>query len=187
MPARSQPRQCLAVLAECAEILGWQGIMVDRVLVYGERITVVVDVDANAHAKRVISGWDPVLDRSTLASWHRIPELWADVPPRVVKLVGVLGHYTSWRRAMAGPGSFRGFCATAFLLDREPTDECLITALWHGVGVLHEAENGAVRLVQQGLDGPAPKARYSATRRYAEELIYRRLLDDDLLPNPGAR
>jgi len=172
------------VLLDCVDALGWRGVVIDRMRLYGQVVTVVAAVDRPAHQQRVHQGWGPVLDRVTLASWDRIPELWPQVPPRAVRLVGALGRYRTWRQGMSGAGRLRGFCATAFLTDREPDDQALLTALWHGVGVLTRTACGGVQVRQHGLDGPAPKARYGALLRWAEEAVYRRLLVDDVLDGP---
>jgi hypothetical protein len=124
------------------------------------------------------------VDVATLDSWDRVPELWPAVPPRVVRLVGILGRYRTWRQGMAGAGSLGGFAATAFVVDRDPGDEGLLNALWYGVGVLRSTPDGGVQLVQPGHHGPAPTSRYGALRRESEELVYRQMLVDGVLTGP---
>ncbi|GAA3519777.1 hypothetical protein [Actinocatenispora rupis] len=172
------------LLLDGIDALGWTGTVVDRVRMFGERVTVVATVDHQAHADRVASGWAPVMDAATLTSWDELPELWPTVPPRVVRLVGICGRYRTWRGGMAGAGRLSGFAATAFLVERDPGDEGLLNALWYGVGVLRAAPDGGVRLVQSGHNGPAPTSRYGALRRESEEIVYRRLILDGVLTGP---
>jgi hypothetical protein len=180
---RSEPDP---LLASCASVLGWSGFVLERVRLFDQRVTVVAEVDEAAHSTRVEAGWGPVLDRMTLACWEELPELWPSVPPRAVRLAGVMCRDTAWRRALTRAGGFIGFCPTAFLLDGEPDQECLVTAHWYGVGVLRAAPADSVRLVQPGREGPSPTSRPSAITRFAEEQVYQRVLADGLLSAPRA-
>lgn len=175
------PVESHALLEACASVLGWQGHAVDRICLFGDEVSVVAEVDDAAHEQRAASGWGPVLDRVTLASWEDIPELWPTVPPRAVRLSGVMCQGSSWRRSLPLAGSYRGLAATAFLLDVEPSDDCRLSAHSYGVGVLHHTPDGGIRLVQPGLAGPVSTSRATATTRFAEELVYQRLVDDGLI------
>jgi hypothetical protein len=172
------------LLLSCVSLLGWSRLVLRRVRLFDQRVSVVAEVDKAAHAARMASGWGPVLDRTTLACWEELPELWDAVPPRAVRLVGVLCRDRAWRRALARSGGFIGFCATAFVLDSEPDDQCLATAHWYGIGVLRAGQEGTAELVQVGRDGPSLTSRPSAITRFAEEQVYQRILDDGLISAP---
>lgn len=170
------------VTVSCASALGWTGLLLDRVRLFGQWVTVVAALDEAVHVARAASGWGPVLDRTTLACWEELPELWPEVPGPAVRMVGVLSCDTAWRRALTTAGSFIGFCATAFALDGPPVQECLLTAQWYGVAVLRLSD-GSAELIQPGRSGRSPTSRPSAITRYAEERLYQRVLDDGLAPS----
>jgi len=174
-PGTTPPGRGVAGLAAVA--LGWRGLVVEGVSLFGERVTIVAGVNQGAHEQRVTSGWGPVVDRMSVAMLWEWPEYRAVVSPVTVE--GVLARGRRWQRALAKAGGFVGFCSTAILLDQEyePNQHCLVTAHWYGVSVLRLAQ-GVPVLVQPGRDGPVETARPSALSRWVEELVYARLLQD---------
>lgn len=166
-------------VGRAAEVLGWGGVVVEDVKLLGLQITVVAEVDQQVHANRQATGWGPITDRMTLAMWEDWPE-YAMVPPSAVRLTGFLARGRRWQQAMARVGGFVGFGSTAILLDpdRTPTPVCTMTAHYYGVAITQCTPNGDVDLVQEGRQGPVCTARPSAISRWAEELVYQRILDE---------
>lgn len=173
--------------AEAASALGWDGVVVHDMRLFGQRVAVVAEVDRQAHERRLAAGWGPVIDRMSIALWQW-PEQRAAVPPHVVQLNGIIAGGKRWQRVLASAGGFVGFCSTAILLEQEhvPNRHCLITAHLHGVAVLRSgSEPDSVVLVQSGRQGPVPTARPSVVSRWVDELVYQRLVDDGLLTASG--
>ncbi|WP_052120791.1 hypothetical protein [Amycolatopsis sp. MJM2582] len=170
-------------LSRAAKVLKWPGITIDEMQLFSQRVAVVAEVDSHAHDERVASGWGPVTDRMAVALWEW-EESRATMPPAVVTLRGVIARGQRWQRVLAAAGGFVGFCSTAILLDQshEPNQHCLMTAHMHGIAVLRSSQPGECpHLAQVGRVGPVATARPSTLSRWVEELVYARLLDDDLL------
>ncbi|MEU5690326.1 hypothetical protein [Actinosynnema sp. NPDC020468] len=151
------------------EALGWAGVLVPGVRLFGVTADVVARVDARAHARR--SG--PVLDRDVLATWEW-PE--ARREPEVVRLVGALCANRSWRRARTEAVRLGGFCATAVVLADAP-EECLLECAYAGVGVV---VGGEVLVTPR--PGRVDGARRRTLDRWVEEVVYERLLTLGLAP-----
>lgn len=165
----------LAVRNEVAtDALGWSGVLVPRMKVFGVPADVVVRVDHAAHAVRRASGRGPELDRDVLATWEW-PESALVRAPEVVRLVGALGVGSTWRRALAAVARLDGFCATAIAVDHAD-EECRVECGYLGVGLVMDG-----RLVDSGRAGRSPKARRRTLDRWVEELLYERLLTDGAL------
>lgn len=153
---------------EAVAALGWVGTWVERVVLLGVRVDVVVRVDAVAHAARRAG---PVLDRDVLATWE-----WPEAvrEPEVVRLVGVLAAGAHWRRALGDAVRLSGFCPVAVVgVDDE---RCRLECAYAGVGLVVD---GAV--VVEPRDGRAVGARRRTLDRWVEEVVYQRLIVDGVL------
>ncbi|MCP2170045.1 hypothetical protein [Goodfellowiella coeruleoviolacea] len=174
-------------LVQAARLLDWDGTVVERMALFGQRVAVVATVDWQAHAARVTAGWGPVTDRMSIAMWEEWAEQHGTVPPPVISLTGVLAQGKGWQRVLSAVGGFVGFGSTAILLhqDHAPNRHCLITAQLHGVAVLRRGTTADdLELLQPGRSGPVPTARPTTVSRWVTELIYERLLADGLLTGP---
>jgi hypothetical protein len=177
-PAADDNGPASDVFAQAVTSMGWGGVVIGDMTLFGQRVMVVAEVDARAHEERVASGWAPVTDRMSVALWDW-PEHRDSMPPSAVSLRGVIARGQRWQRALAAAGGFVGFCSTAIMLDqeREPNQHCLMTAHLRGVAVLTLSRHGeAPVLAQAGRVGPVETARPSALSRWVEELVYARLL-----------
>jgi hypothetical protein len=160
--------------------LGWTGLAVPGVALLGTRVTLVVSVDAAAHAARAGTGDGPMLDIDTLASWEW-PE--SAAPPPVVALVGaVIGTPAgapvppaAWRRATAAARRWAAFTGTAIHLTGPASPLCRLECGYAGIAVV------GPDLVLPGRAGRAWGARRRALDRWVEEWVYRRLLSDGVL------
>jgi hypothetical protein len=161
--------------------LGWTGLAVPGVALLGTRVTLVVSVDAAAHAARADAGAGPMLDIDTLAIWEW-PE--SAAPPPVVALVGALigtpvgapAAPATWRRAAAAGRRWAPFTATAIHLAGPASPLCRLECGYAGIAVVVGPD-----LVLPGRAGRAWGARRRALDRWVEEWVYRRLLSDGVL------
>lgn len=156
------------------DALGWPGVLVPRMKVFGVLADVVVRVDRAAHTARRARGLGPELDRDVLATWEW-PESALVRAPEVVSLVGALGVGSTWRRALATAVRLDGFCATAIAVD-DADEECRLECGYLGVGLVVDG-----RLVDRGRTGRSPEARRRTLDRWVEELVYERLIADGSL------
>jgi hypothetical protein len=174
-------------LAQAAMVLAWDGVVVEDMRLFSQRVTVVAKIDQDAHQSRIASGWAPVTDRMSIALW-KWPEHQATMPPSAVSLSGVIARGKRWQRVLAAAAGFVGFCSTAIMLEQEhaPNQHCLITAHLDGVAVVRAGVGPQdVVLVQAGRQGPVPTARPSTVSRWVEELVYQRLIEDGVLSASG--
>jgi hypothetical protein len=157
--------------------LGWVGALVERVVVLGVRVDVVVRVDAVAHAARRVG---PVLDRDVLATWEW-PESVRE--PEVVRLVGVLATGAHWRRALGDAVRLSGFCPVAIVGVAD--ERCRLECAYAGVGLVVDG-----LVVVEPRSGRAAGARRRTLDRWVEESVYQRLIADGVLApvaTPSAR
>lgn len=164
-----------------AAALGWDGAVLPAAVLLGRRVVVVAELDAGVHVQRMSTGWGPVTDRVSVATWDW-PELAASAPEPAVRLRGVLAPARHWRTALAGAVPFAGLCPTAVLLpaDVARDADCLLHAAHYGPSVVaaagsHDLDPEAVDVVRSGRPGPAVP-RPSAVRRWVHELVYAALL-----------
>lgn len=168
--------------AAAAAAMGWDGVVLPPALLLGRRVVVVADLLDEVHEQRIASGWGPVTDRISIATWDW-PEMRSVVPPPAVRLRGVLAPARHWRTGLAGTAPFTGLCATAMLLPAHIARnvECLTHAAHHGPTVLaaagpHDLDPEAVDVVQTGRLGPVAASPPSIVGRWVHELVYDRLL-----------
>jgi hypothetical protein len=170
-------------LAEAAvEALGWPGVVLPPAALLGRRVVVVAALLPEVHERRIRSGWSPVTDRMSIATWHW-PEMRRVVPPPAVRLSGILAPARHWRTGLAAAAPFTGLCATALLLPSHIARdvECRTHAAHHGPTVLaaadpHDLDPDAVDVVQAGRPAPLRDSPPSAVSRWVHELVYDRLL-----------
>ena len=113
--------------ARAARLLGWPGVVLAPMTVFGVRVLPVVVLDANAHRARHTCGDGPQLDGDTLAVWEW-PESTGHAPPSVVGLSGLLIPNPNpagrgWRAALSRARSVRGFGPAAVLTADEHAAE----------------------------------------------------------------
>lgn len=170
-------------LVEAADILGWKGVVVPGLRVFGDVITVVAALDDDVHADRTRSGWGPVTDRTAVAMWSW-PEHAETRPESAVRVVGVIASGGRWQRTVRLAASYGGFGSTALITSsaRKPTQQCLLNAQFHGVGVVWRSPDGDMRIASQGRVGPLPTARPTVISRWFEEVVYEAALSTCVIP-----
>lgn len=159
------------------DALGWSGVVLPGMCLFGKTVTVVVDVDEQVRERRQASHPGVEFDPDTLAVWE-FPEAAGTFPPSPVRLVGVVT--TVWRgSAVAGlrdAGRWRGFAASALWLPAPVADDdLLLEADYAGVWVAARTTTGGARLVQEGAVR-ASTARRTTLDRWVEEKCYQRVL-----------
>jgi len=167
------------------DALGWPGILVKGLTLFGSRVSVLAQLDEAAHALRLRTNTPPVTDRSSVALWEW-PELPA--PPSAVKLSAVLAAGSRWQQGMKVVSGFAGFSSTVLVLPRDqPTPSpCLVAAERYGVWVVR-ADSAETVVEHRGRVGPVVTARPTTVTRWTEELVYARLIEDDLIEASPAR
>jgi hypothetical protein len=171
-------RTPVAGLPEAALALCWAGRLIGDVVLLGTRTSMVVRVDAGAHARRAAAGDGPVLDLDTLTIWEW-PEAAGHCPPSVVGLAGVLVPAgRSWGRAVAVARRWTGFGPCAVLLPAGvDSPGCRLECGYAGIGVVGLGADGEPpRLLQPGRAGRSERARRRPLDRGVAEQLYRRLL-----------
>ncbi len=161
------------------DALGWQGSLVKDITLFGSRVSVLADIDEEAHSLRQQTCTPPVTDRTSVTLWEW-PELTA--PPSAVTLSAVMTTSTRWQHGMKAVSAFAGFSSTVLILPRDiPAPEsCLTTAERYGVWVVRIDSSEAV-VDHQGRLGPVTTSRPTTVTRWTEELVYARLIDDGLI------
>lgn len=128
---------------EATVVLGWEGVVLPPMVILGRRVVVTAQLIDDVHERRVRSGWRPVTDRMSVATWEW-PEMTGHVPAPAVRLTGVLAVVRHWRTGLRNLTPFQVVCPTAVLLpDRVPVfSECWRSAEYYGHGVLGAAGSG---------------------------------------------
>src|SRR4051794_10489491 len=76
-------------LRMAADALGWRGVVLPQVSLFGTRASMVVAFDQDAHSERQRTGTaHPVMDADVLAMWEW-PQGEGVFPPSPVSIVGV--------------------------------------------------------------------------------------------------
>lgn len=165
-----------------AEALAWDGLAIPDIHLFGYRVTVFAELDGEVHARRQADGWSPVIDRTTVAMWSW-PENQRNAPAPAVRVKGVIASGDRWQRTVKIASRFNGFGSTAIITEsgRPPTERCLLTAQFYGVGVVWHSPRASLRLASPGRVGPVPTARPTVVSRWVEELVYERALRTGLV------
>jgi hypothetical protein len=169
-------RTPVAGLPAAARALDWPGQVLADVILLGTRTAMVLQVDAEAHARRAAAGDGPMLDLDMLTIWEW-PEAAGHCPPSVVALAGVLVPAgRSWGRAVAAARRWTGFGPAAVLLPAgvDPPG-CRLECGYAGIGVVGLGAHPP-RLLQPGRPGRSEHARRRPLDRWVEEQLYQRLL-----------
>lgn len=166
-------------------VLGWSGSLVRNITLFGSRVSVLVQIDEEAHAFRQRTNTPPVPDRASVAIWEW-PELTA--PPSVVALSAVMATGSRWQQGMKVVSGFAGFSSTVLLLtqDTPAPRSCLADAERYGVWVVRAGSSDTL-VEYRGRVGPVATARPTTVTRWIEELVYARLIEDGLLEASKAR
>ncbi|MGH3977820.1 MAG: hypothetical protein ACRDRZ_02275 [Pseudonocardiaceae bacterium] len=168
--------------APAAIVLGWEGAVLPPAVLLGRRVVVVAELVAEAHAHRAETGWPPVTDRMSVATWS-----WSEMeqlaPPPAVRLRGVIAPARHWRTGLTAAVPFTGVCATALLLPADVARDtrCLRHAGHYGSSVVAAAGSSdvdpeAVDVVHTGRPRPVPSARSTLVGRWVHELVYAQLI-----------
>ncbi|MGW5715324.1 hypothetical protein ACWEVP_04095 [Amycolatopsis sp. NPDC003865] len=167
------------------QVLGWRGSLIKNITLFGSRVSVLAQVDEEAHAFRQRTNTPPVTERASVALWEW-PELTA--PPSAVTLSAVLATGSRWQQGLKAVSGFAGFSSTVLVLpqDTPAPRSCLADAERYGVWVVRGSSSGAV-VEHQGRVGPVATARPTTVTRWTEELVYARLIEDGLVEASPAR
>lgn len=168
-------------LAEgAAQRLGWHGVALPEMTVFGRKVIVMAQLRTEAHAERICLGAAPVTDRTEVATWTW-PEFAASAPPPAVEIVGVLAVARHWRTALASAAPFTPYCDTGIVLPwaaamtGDYLAGCLPKAAKHGVAVLTGDPDGEISLDQAGAQEPVVRE-WGAVERWLNEKVYERVL-----------
>jgi len=157
--------------------LGWDGSVLQPMIVLGRRVIIVAELVEDIHRDRMRRGWGPVTDRMSVQTWAW-PELAASAPDPAVRIRGVIASARHWRTALTSATPFAGMAATAMLLPPGPAREpgCLMQAEFYGAAVIATADRDRVDLVQPGRGGRLATAGSTTISRWVHEVVYERLV-----------
>jgi hypothetical protein len=148
----------------------------------GRRVVVVARLLVEVHEQRVKTGWGPVTDRVSVATWSW-PEMQPLVPSPAVTLSGVIAPARHWRTGLTSAAPFAALCPTALLLPAPIARavECLNRAEHYGPAVLAAAgpddpDPAAVDVVHPGRPRPNLVRFPTPTSRWVHEMVYAQLL-----------
>lgn len=165
-----------------AGALGWAGVVLPPMVLLGRRVVVVARLLDDVHERRVRTGWAPVTDRVSVATWSW-PEMQHLVPSAAVTLSGVIAPARHWRTGLTSAAPFAALCPTALLLPAPIARavECLNHAQHYGPAVLAAAAPGdpdpaAVDVVRPGRPRPRLASFPTPTSRWVHEMVYAQLL-----------
>lgn len=166
------------VAVDAAAALGWVGVVLPAVAVFGCRLQPVVGLDVDVHRSRESTGDGPQLDSDTLTVWEW-PE--SNAPAPAVRLEGALfSAHNSFRRALGDARRWRSFGPSAvFAPGPMVADQvCRWDCALHGIGLVPDkraaAASGHVVRAEQGRQAPA---RRRTADRWIEESLYAHALD----------
>ena len=170
--------------ARAARLLGWPGVGLAPMRLFGVRVLPVVVLDLDAHRARQVSGDGPQLDGDTprcvgVARVRRV------CPASGGGAVRVGGPQPQSRGARVACGVEQG-AQHARVRGRSRThrqrvqDEvCLLEHAFHGIGLITTTEAGEVAAAAPGR---ASRARRRTADRWVEELLYAAALTSGHLP-----
>lgn len=179
-------------LDRAVQLLGWRGVVLPELELFGSRVTPVVELALDVHRARLADGYGPQLDDETLTVWEW-PESAPRAPRPAVSLSGLLCSARGrWRPALIEAVRWRGFGPSAVLLtgagtETEPVPaDGLAEFAVRGVGLVAagcgESASPVVRLIAAPEPGRA--ARRRTVDRWVEEFLYQRALDLGLYAYP---
>lgn len=155
-----------------AQALGWPGVVLPEVRVFGCLLQAVVVLDADVHSARLRDGDGPELDGDTLSMWEW-PE--SSGPTPALRLSGALFPCRrGWRHAFGNARQWRAFGPAALLAPSGVVDEvCRWECALQGVGLapLEGGPAAAGRLIPAESGRRAPARRRTADR-WVEEYLY---------------
>ncbi|WP_370968618.1 hypothetical protein [Amycolatopsis sp. cg9] len=168
-----------------AEALDLTGALVDDITLFGRRVSIIAHVDEQAHEHRREAGFQPVIDRTSVAMWE-----WPEVkaPPSAVSVAAVVTSSSRWQPALSTVSGFGAFGSTVLVLPRDtpPPASCIELAERYGVWVVLASSSG-VTVNHRGRTGPVPTARPTTVTKWTNEVVYARLIKDGLLEGSPAR
>lgn len=165
-----------------ADALGWDGVALPELSVFGCRLIPVVVLHYEVHRVRHRDGDRPELDSDTLTLWEW-PE--SNAPAPAVRLSGALfSARDGFRPALADARRWRAFGSSAVLApcsvvtDQVSRWDCAL----HGVGLV-PAEPGLATTVEAvtAEEGRRAPARRRTADRWIEESLYAHALDAGVL------
>ncbi|MEU6641434.1 hypothetical protein ABZ863_02680 [Saccharomonospora sp. NPDC046836] len=180
LPPVELPAGADQLAAEAAAQLGWDGVLLPQLTLFGRRVYVVARLRAEAHAERIALGIGPVTDRASVATWTW-PELAASAPPAAAEIVGVLAVARHWRTGLAATVPFARYGDAAMVLPRAATlshdyvDNCLPRTRAYGLAVVTADENAIVDLDVSGRSERITLGE-DAVSRWVNEAVYEQLL-----------
>ncbi|MBK1784498.1 hypothetical protein [Prauserella cavernicola] len=166
--------------AEAAAQLGWDGVLLPRMTMFGRRVYVVARLRSEAHAERIAMGIGPVTDKASVSTWTW-PELAGGAPPAAVEIVGVLAVARHWRTGLAATVPFARYGDAAIVLPAAATmshdyvDNCLPRARAYGLAVVTADENATTGLDLSGRTERMMLGEDSVIR-WVQEMVYEQLL-----------
>ncbi|WP_199430693.1 hypothetical protein [Qaidamihabitans albus] len=184
VPPVELPASAEELAKEGAAQLGWDGVLLPELTLFGRRVFVVARLRTEAHAERIAMGVGPVTDRATVSTWTW-PELAPTAPAQAAEIVGVLAVARHWRTGMAATVPFARYGDAAMVLPATATlshdyvDNCLPRARIYGLAVV-AADTDAV--VDLDLAGRSERMLFAedAVSRWVNEMVYEQLLATEL-------
>lgn len=186
VPPGPLPDDTRRVAREAAAELGWGGEVLPEMRVLGRKVHLVARLRPDAHAERIATGYEPVIDRTTVATWTW-PEMAEVAPAPAVEITGVLTVTRHWRTALAWAVPFARYFDAAMLLPGEAAlthdyvTNCLPRARAYGLSILTlDGEGGVSRDLAGSVDrvmmGVDPIS------RWINELAYEQVLESADVP-----
>lgn len=180
VPPVELPENVDELAADAAATLGWRGLVLPPLTMFGRRVYVVAKLRPAAHAERIALGQEPVTDRAQVSTWTW-PELADTAPPPAADVVGVLAVARHWRTGLAATVPFSRYGEAAMVLPQSMTlthdyvDNCLPRARTYGVAVVAADDEAHVTLDVESHQDRILLGR-DAVWRWVNEVVYERLI-----------
>ncbi|MGV9674330.1 hypothetical protein ACWDSJ_03525 [Nocardia sp. NPDC003482] len=173
---RTSGRQCVAPpqIEDAVRAATWCGVVLPRTKVSDFMVFPVVEIIPDAWTERLVNGYGPELDRSTLGIWESWTPDMGDPPPRSpVSIVGFVSTAMKAADALHALDSLAGYGAGLWLTSgsRSPSAWTLSKFDVGGVAVVHE-QAGNVDVLVEGRRGPIATARRMVSTRHKEEVLF---------------
>ncbi|RJQ73260.1 hypothetical protein D5S17_24990 [Pseudonocardiaceae bacterium YIM PH 21723] len=181
IPKAQLPAAPETLAVRACELLGWSGVPLGPITLFGRTVVIAAELLTEAHAARLCFGMAPVTDRTSVATWSW-PEMAEFAPPRAVRITGVLALSPHWRTALISAVPFARFAKTAMVLpdtmlgSDDYLANCLIRARQYGVSVVTADTDGFVDLALPGREEPVAPLPSDSAVRWAHEVVYEKLL-----------
>ncbi|OLT40593.1 hypothetical protein BJF85_05350 [Saccharomonospora sp. CUA-673] len=190
VPPVELPANVDELAADAAATLGWRGLVLPQLTMFGRRVYVVAKLRPAAHAERIALGQDPVTDRAQVSTWTW-PEMADTAPQPAADIVGVLAVARHWRTGLAATVPFSRYGEAAMVLPQSMTlthdyvDNCLPRARTYGVAVVSADDSAATDEDTEAtghvtLDVESHRDRIllgqDAVWRWINEVVYERLI-----------